>query len=147
MKTCVKFCLNAVGVLILLAFCAPFFAHAQIVNPTIPGCKTNCTFAGVTTTTGHTKMTGLVTTGTISAAICTDASGNIVSNTGANCYAGGGGSPGGNSGDIQFNQSGAFQGTDAVMWDDANSILIMQGSGGASKLLSIEFGEAVQIAK
>jgi hypothetical protein len=48
------------------------------------------TWSALQTFTAHVVMSGLQTTGTIAGAICTDSSGDIIKNAGANCYAGGG---------------------------------------------------------
>ena len=43
--------------------------------------------AGKLTATGNVALSGLVTSGTIANAVCTDSSGNLIANAGANCYA------------------------------------------------------------
>lgn len=49
---------------------------------------------------------------------------------------GGGGSPGGNTSDIQFNNGGAFSGTDNLQWNNSSQQLILAGVASTPTIIS-----------
>jgi hypothetical protein len=59
------------------------------------------------TVTGNVKFSG-ASGGSIAYAVCTDASGNLVPNSSANCYAGGSASAAGLSTQVQYNSGGSL---------------------------------------
>lgn len=75
------------------------------------------TFAVPTTITSHT-LTWPSAQGAASTVLTNDGSGGL-----SWAAAGGGGTPGGSSGQIQFNNSGAFGGASQLYWDSTNSRL------------------------
>lgn len=51
--------------------------------------------------------------------------------------AGGGGAPGGLTTEVQYNDAGAFQGSDGFVWDEANRRLILDRTGGAGAAIKV----------
>jgi len=62
----------------------------QAATDTVAVLGTAQTFSAVETFSGHVLMTGLTTSGTIANAVCTDSSGNVISNASADCFPTGG---------------------------------------------------------
>ena len=97
---------------------------------------------------GNVTFTGLLTSGTISGSLCLDASGHVIQNGGANCYAGGSASAGGSNTQVQYNASGSLGGISGVTSNGtamtfASLDLIINGGTATAGLATVTSGGVV----
>lgn len=105
-------CIGQVNNYNILDHVTAFITGGTIDNTAI-GATTPSTGAFTTLSANSTvKLSGLQTTGTIANSLCTDASGNLISNSGINCFGGGSGSGTVSSGTV--GQLGVYTGSTTI---------------------------------
>ena len=100
---------------------------ASITNSFLTaGSFTNITTVGTLTSlivSGNVQFTG-ISGGVVAFALCTDAGGNLVPNSSANCYAGGAAGAGGSNTNLQYNSGGVLAGNGAATYNGSGVITL-----------------------
>lgn len=114
---------------------SPIISGGTIDNASI-GATTRSTGAFTTlAANGAVTFNGLPGSGTIASSICATSGGALIAQSGANCYAGGSASAGGNNTNVQYNSSGVISGTDGFSFDGTSQVSLGISGTNVGKLL------------
>lgn len=98
---------------------------------------------GTTVSTSEpVQLSGLPAPGTIAFAVCQDASGNLLKQSGTNCYPAGSAGAGGANTDVQFNSSGVLAGSNNFTWN--GSAVAINGASTALVLNTPSTGQQIE---
>lgn len=122
-----------------------FGTNPAISGPTITGGSIDNTPIGAGTRStgafttlaanGAVTLSGIPGSGTIASSICATAGGALIAQAGANCYAGGSASAGGNNTNVQYNSSGVLAGTDGFVFDGTSQVSLGISGTNVGKVL------------
>lgn len=122
-----------------------FGTNPAISGPTVTGGSIDNTPIGAGTRStgafttlaanGAVTLSGIPGSGTIASSICATSGGALIAQAGANCYAGGSASAGGNNTNVQYNSSGVLAGTDGFVFDGTSQVSLGISGTNVGKVL------------
>lgn len=105
-------------------------------NASTTGISANYGYFGSSATTSIDKNGVLRLATTTAGCLATSPNGTVWS-SGSACGSGGGGSPGGSNGQVQFNNSSSFGGDSKFIWDNTNKSLDIGGTGQSAQYAAV----------